>query len=95
MARGELTPLYHDFGINVTGRGASGILGHRGTLAGLARGVATWFANQTRIRPNNPEKPGRAPMTIPISHRFVSPPDQLVSFVWLGLRDALLAVVKK
>ena len=93
-ARGEVIPVYKDLRISITGRGANGLLGSPGTIAKIARGIATFVANQTRIRYDNPERPGRAPVPGAIDHVFVSH-ETLPAFLWAGLRDGLLAVVRK
>ena len=93
-ALGEVIPVYRDLRISVTGRGAAGLLGSPGTLAKIARGIATFVANQTRIRYDNPERPDRPPVTGRIDHAFV-PRETLPAFLWAGLREGLFSVVKK
>ena len=93
--RGWVQPRYAGFGIAITGVGAHGALARGGTIGHLIRSVASTFANSTKIRADNPAKAGDAPRVGVIDHVYQSPPEQLVSFVWLGLRDGLLAVVRK
>ncbi len=94
VAKGTITPLYRGLQIEVTGRGASGLIGGHGTLSHIVRSVVSSIANDFKIRNNNPDKPGQAPRSAPIDHPFSSS-ETLPSFVWLGLRDGLLAVIRK
>ena len=94
VAKGTITPLYHGLQIEVTGRGATGIMGGHGALSNIVRSVVSGIANGFKIRNNNPEHPGQAPRSAPIDHTFTDS-ETLPAFVWLGLRDGLLTVIRK
>ncbi len=94
VARGAITPSYRGLSIEVTGRGAGGLLGRRGALAGIARSIVSGIANDFKIRNNNPDRPSQPPRSAPIDHPFQRS-ETLPSFLWLSLRDGLLSVVKK
>lgn len=94
VAQGTVVPRYKDLAVEVTGRGARGIVGTGGVVGDVAQGVATFVANQTEIRSDNPEGGQTAPRTGTIDHAFT--PDQtLPAFLWKGLRGGLWAVVRK
>ena len=81
--------------VDITGVGAHGSLARGGTIGHIIRSVATAITNSMRIRGSNPERAGEPARVAEIDHVYTSPPEQLVSFLWLGLRDGLLAVVKR
>jgi hypothetical protein len=94
VARGTITPRYRGLSIDITGRGASGIIGGGGTLARIVRNVVTGIANDFKIRNNNPGRPGEPPRTAAIDHPFVRT-ETLPAFIWASLRDGLMGVIKK
>jgi hypothetical protein len=93
VARGTITPRYNDLSVSITRSGSDGILGSGGILGGAARGIASLAAG-TRLRSDNPDDPASAPRIGTIRRRFT--PDQtLIAFLWAGVRDGLLSVVRK
>ena len=94
VARGTVTPRYHDLTVEVTGHGAKGILGTGGVIGDAARGVATFVGNLTEMRADNPEDGETAPRTGTIGHAF-TPNETLPAFLWKSIRDGLFAVVRK
>jgi hypothetical protein len=94
-ARGTLEPRYVGFSLQVTREGTHGVLARGGTLGHVIRSVASAVVNSNKIRPDNPAKAGVPPIVATLDRVYVTPPEQLFSFVWLALRDALLGVVKK
>ena len=94
VARGSVVPRYKDLKVEVTGRGSGGIVGTGGVIGDVAQGVATFLANSTAIRSDNPEDEGATPRTGAIHHAFT--PDQtLPTFLWKSVRGGLMAVVRK
>lgn len=94
VARGSITPRYADLSVAVMRRGSGGILGGGGVLGDAARGIASFFANQWRVRGNNPDKPTKPPLSGRIHHAFRS--DQtLPAFLWASVRGGLLQVVRQ
>ena len=94
VARGTITPRYHDLSVAVTRAGSGGILGSGGVLGGAARGIASFVGNLTEVRANNPDDPEKAPRSGTIRHTFTSD-ETLPAFLWGSVRDGLLAVVRK
>jgi hypothetical protein len=93
VATGTITPRYSDLSITVTRSGAGGVMGSGGILGGAARGIAN-FAAGLKVRAENPDRPGSAPLIGPIRHTFM-PDETLIKFVWSSVRDGLLLVVKR
>jgi hypothetical protein len=94
VARGAVTPRYNDLTVAVTQRGSSGIMGRGGVLGGAARGIASFFGNWMKVRANNPDEVAATPRSGTIRHTFTSD-ETLPAFLWAGVRDGLLAVVKR
>ena len=93
VATGTVTPRFNDLSVSVTRGGSHGILGGGGILGGTARGIAS-FAVAQRLRAANPDRPADAPLVGRIDRTF-TPDKTLLAFLWLSLRDGLLAVVKR
>lgn len=93
VAVGTITPLFTDLAVSVTRSGSDGILGGGGLLGGAARGIASLAAKMT-LRANNPVRATNAPLVGLIHHTF-TPDETLIAFLWSGMRDGLLTVVKK
>ncbi|HEX9705741.1 MAG TPA: hypothetical protein VGA20_10885 [Gemmatimonadales bacterium] len=93
VARGTITPRYNDLSLAVTRSGSMGILGGGGIFSDAARGIASFFGNWTMVRANNPNHAGTTPRSGTIHHTFTSD-ETLPAFLWAGVRDGLLAVVK-
>ena len=94
VARGTVTPLYHDLTVEVTGRGSEGILGTGGVIGDAARGIATFVGNETKLRSDNPDDGASAPHIGTINHVF-TPNETLPAFLWKSIREGLFAVVRK
>jgi hypothetical protein len=94
VASGEITPRFNDLSVSITRKGSTGILGNGGIIGGAARGIASFAANKLVMRANNPDNSTSAPRSGTISHTFKSS-ETLIAFLWLSLRDGLLAVIKK
>ena len=92
LARGTITPRYSDLSVRVTGHGSGGILGSGGIIGGAVRGVASLVANWAKVRDRNPDDPARRPRSGPIRHAFV-PSETLPAFLWVSVREGLLAVM--
>jgi hypothetical protein len=93
VAVGTITPRFTDLAVSVTRSGSDGILGGGGLLGGAARGIAS-LAAKMALRANNPYRPANAPLVGLIHHTF-TPDETLIAFLWSGVRDGLLTVVKK
>jgi len=94
IARGSVTPRYNDLSVAVTRRGSTGIMGRGGLLGGAARGIASWVGNWMKVRADNPDEAAQPPRSGVIRHRFSSD-ESLPAFLWVSVRDGLLAVVRK
>jgi hypothetical protein len=92
VASGTITPLFSNLSVGVTRKGSTGILGNGGIFGGAARGIASFAANQMVVRNNNPEGTN-PPLIGTINHTYI-PRESLIAFVWIGVRDALLSVIK-
>ena len=93
VANGTLTPLYTDLSVAVTGQGSGGILGLHGIIGGAFRGLASAVAG-SKLNGRNPDAPGKAPRSGAIRHVFAAS-ETLPGFLWVSLREGLLAVIKK
>lgn len=97
VANGTVTPLYRDLAVEVTGKGATGILGTGGVFGDAARGLASIAANLMKVNTNNPDdpdKPTKPPMVGRIHYVFTHR-ENLPVFLWKSVRDGLVRVVKK
>jgi len=93
VARGSLSPRYTDLSVEVTGHGSGGILGTGGIIGGAARGLASLVA-RSELNGDNPRAPGKAPRSGAIHHVF-TPSETLPGFLWVSVREGLLAVLKR
>ncbi len=91
-ARGDLTPRYTGLDVNITGEGATGIVGNRGILGGIVRGAAELAAG-LKVRMSNPGNPRDRPRTGAIDHTFRG--ESLPAFFWNTIKTGLLPVVVK
>lgn len=91
-SRGELTPLYTGLDVNITGEGATGVVGRRGILGGIVRGAAELAAG-LKVRLSNPGNPRERPRTGTIDYRFRG--ESLPAFFWNTIKGGLLSVVVK
>ena len=94
VANGSVTPCYNDLSVAVTRRGSTGIMGSGGIFGGAVRGIASLVGNWTQVRANNPSDAGATPRSGTIHHTFTSD-ETLPAFLWAGVREGLLAVVRK
>jgi len=88
MARGEVVPRYEGLWIALPGAARSGF------LSGLRRAVAKFAANQFVVREDNVAGGPDTPRNGAIRHRW-TPRETLIQFLWNGVRDGLLTVVKR
>ena len=95
VARGTITPLYDQLRVKVIRKeGRSGILGSRGTFGAIARRMASFVANNRVVRDDNPDNPGE-PVRVGRISRVRRSDEKLTAFVWEGLRDGLISVIRK
>lgn len=97
VATGTITPIYRDLNVDVTGSGATGILGSGGVIGSAARGIASLAANVMKVNTNNPDDPDhptKPPQTGVIHHAFTGR-ESLPGFLWKSIRDGLLPVLTK
>jgi hypothetical protein len=88
VARGQVVPRYEGLWIELPGAARTGF------LSGLRRAVAKFAANQFVVREDNVAGGPDAPRNGTIAHRW-SARETLLQFMWNGLRDGLVAVVKR
>lgn len=88
VARGRVVPRYEGLWIELPGVARSGF------LSGLRRAVAKFAANQFVVREDNVAGGTDAPRNGPIIHRWRRS-ETLLQFIWNGVRDGLLQVVKR
>ncbi len=87
-ARGRVIPRYEGLWIELPGVARSGF------LSGLRRAVAKFAANQFLLREDNLTGGSDAPRNGPIIHKWRRD-ETLLQFIWNGVRDGLLQVVKR
>ena len=92
VARGVVVPRYTDLAADITGTGASGILGGRNPIGGLLRASAE-AAQGLKVRQSNPEEPDRPPRVGRVNYTFRG--ESLPSWFWNVLKQGLLSVVMK
>lgn len=93
VASGTIMPLFSNLSVSVTRKGSTGILGNGGILGGAARSIASLAANQLMVRASNPD--GSNPPRVGTIRHTYTPRQTLISFIWVGIRDGLMSVVKK
>jgi len=84
---GQVTPLYRDFKVQLTDKNANAV-----KKAGLA--IVSLFANAFKVRGNNPDKPGKAPVVGQINRPYQSTAT-LPQVFWFALREGLGKVFLK
>lgn len=94
VLRGTITPRYNDLSVAVTRTGSTGIMGGGGIFSGAARGIASFLGNWLIVRSDNPDGAGTTPRSGAIRHTF-TPDETLPAFLWAGVRDGLLGVVRR
>jgi hypothetical protein len=97
VATGTVTPVYRDLNVDVTGSGATGILGSGGVIGSAARGIASLAANVMKVNTNNPDDPDHPtkPPQVGAIHHVFTRHESLPGFLWKSIRDGLLPVLKK
>jgi hypothetical protein len=97
VATGTITPIYRDLNVDVTGSGATGILGSGGVIGSAARGIASLAANVMKVNTNNPDDPDHPtkPPQVGVIHHAFTRHESLPGFLWKSIRDGLLPVLKK
>lgn len=90
VARGQVRPRWDSLFVDIT-RTASG---GGGILGGIKRAVTKFAANEFVLQSENSDAGDRPPRDGPIVHRWV-PRETLLQFLWNGIRDALLPLVKR
>ena len=93
FAHGTVVPLYDDLALDLNGRGMKGILGGKGFVSGVARSVAEIAINELGVHRANPGD-GQDPRAGRVAHEFTTD-ETLPAFLWNGIRDGLVRVVKK
>lgn len=88
VARGRVVPRYEGLWIDLPG------VARTGFLSGLRRAVAKFAANQFVVREDNVAGGSDVPRNGPIIHRWRRD-ETLLQFIWNGVRDGLLQVVKR
>lgn len=90
VARGQIRPRWDSLFVDITpGSGGGG-----GILGGIKRAVTKFATNQFVLRDANTTGHDEPPQNGAIIHRWV-PTESLLQFLWYGLRDALLPLVKR
>ena len=84
---GQVTPLYRDFKVQLTDKKANAV-----KKAGLA--IVSLFANTFKVRGNNPDKPGKAPVAGRVNLPY-QPTATLPQVFWFALREGLNEVFVK
>ena len=92
VARGVVVPRYTDLAADITGTGASGILGGRNPIGGLLRAGAE-AAQGMKVRQSNPDEPDMPPRVGRVNYSFKG--ESLPSWFWNVLKQGLLSVVMK
>jgi hypothetical protein len=93
ISRGSITPRYHDLSIAVTDE-AKGVLGRPGFFGKVARKVVSFAGNFQKVNGWNPDEVGRTPRVGAIRHTFTTN-ETLPAFLWTGLREGLLDVIRR
>jgi hypothetical protein len=96
-ASGAITPVYRDLKVEVTRRGAKGILGAGGVVGSAARGIASLAANVAKVNTNNPDDPNHPtkPPQTGVIHTVFTRHESLPGFLWFCIRDGLLPILQK
>src|SRR5690606_14993582 len=89
-ARGQVRPRWDSLFVDSTksARGGGGILG------GIKRAVTKFAANEFVLQSENSDAGDDPPKDGAIRHRWI-PRETVLQFMWNGLRDALLPLVKR
>ncbi len=90
VARGTVRPRWDSLFIDVVQRKESG----GGILGGIKRALTKFAANEFMLQAENTTGGDDPPRNGAIRHRWV-PRETLLQFMWAGVRDALLPLVKR
>jgi hypothetical protein len=86
-ARTTVTPRYRDLSVDPTGDGG-------GIIGSVTRGAKEFLAQALKVRSSNPEDSDDGPRVARTVRRY-DPTDPWLRFVWFGLREGLMEVVKE
>ena len=87
MATTTMTPRYRDLSVDPTGKGG-------GVIGSVTRGAKEFLAQTFVVRSSNPggrDKPPRVART----NRPYYPKFTWLQFLWFGLREGLMEVIKE
>jgi hypothetical protein len=87
MATTVITPRYHDLSVNPTGRGG-------GPIGSVSRALKKFVANAFVVRSRNPDQDGEDLRTVR-TVRHYDPTKTWVQFLWVSVRDGLMAGIKE
>jgi hypothetical protein len=90
VARGQLRPRWDSLFVDITQNAGGG----GGILGGLKRAVTKFAANEFVLKSENSDAGDDPPEDGAILHRW-APRETLLQFMWNGIRDALLPLVKR
>jgi hypothetical protein len=90
VARGQVRPRWDSLFVDITKSAGGG----GGILGGIKRAVTKFAANEFVLQSENSDAGDTPPTNGTITHRWV-PRETLLQFMWNGLRDALLPLVKR
>jgi len=85
-ATGRVIPQYRDLKLGLTERGG-------GIVGAVKRHVGSFFANNFKLRRDNPEDGDPEKLAVGRISRRRLPPDDLFPFLWFSLRDAIKQVM--
>jgi hypothetical protein len=91
VARGKVVPFYGDLALDITGQGMSGVLGGKGIISDVARGLVEVAVNKFKLRRSNPEE-GKPARQGRVEHPFSSD-ETLQAILWNGIREGLVDVI--
>jgi hypothetical protein len=87
VATTVITPRYHDLSVDPTGEGG-------GPIGSVRRALKKFVANAFVVRSRNPGEDGKDLRTVRTARRY-DPTKTWVQFLWLSVRDGLMAGIKE
>ncbi len=90
VARGQLRPRWDSLFVDITPNAGGG----GGILGGIKRAVTKFAANEFVLKSENSDAGDDPPEDGAIVHRWI-PRETVLQFMWNGIRDALLPLVKR
>lgn len=90
VARGQIRPRWDSLFVDITQTASGG----GGILGGIKRAVTKFAANEFVLQSENSDAGDKPPRDGPIVHRWV-PRETLLQFMWNGIRDGLMPLVKR